>query len=85
MKAICIDNTDSLVLKKGEIYYLFEHNTTHVYASRFPVEGSHCGCFQKCRFQLLEKTDPSPELIRKGEPPENEWEQLDIFYVLNNI
>lgn len=82
MKGICIDNSDSIVLKNGEIYFLFEHNTTHVYASKFPEEGSHCGCYQKSRFQLLEKTVESSNKKSKSKALPEEWEQLDIFQVL---
>lgn len=55
MRGICIDDTNSANLKKGEIYYLFPHGELAYYASRFDSEKSHFGAFQKNRFQIIDE------------------------------
>lgn len=57
LKGICVDDSYSVNLKKGEIYYLFPCGKFAYYASRFNDRDAHFGAYQKNRFQLLEKLD----------------------------
>lgn len=60
MKGVCIDDSMTTVLVAGETYFLVPHGSENVYVSRFPRSGSHFGCFQKSRFELVNETVDLP-------------------------
>jgi DNA polymerase len=58
MQGICTKPPDSMVLQKGETYYLFPNGPDHVYVSKFPNQDAHMGCFELKHFEvILEKGD----------------------------
>lgn len=82
LKGDCIDPGQVSVLTKGTSYFLFPAGNTHYYASKFPNENSHRGCFEKSIFNNLEEVAPSPEVkatIIEATPEEEEFEQLSLF------
>lgn len=71
MKGICIDDSNSINLKKGKTYYLFPHGDHAYYVSRFPNPNSHFGAFSKNRFEI--------ESIQVDSGINNKQEQLSLF------
>lgn len=53
MRGICIDDTNSQNLKKGNIYFLFSCDNNSYYVSNFERVSSHFGAFSKGRFEIL--------------------------------
>ncbi|MBO1515028.1 hypothetical protein [Metabacillus bambusae] len=57
LQGICVDTENTVVLQKGESYYLFPNGPDHYYVSRFPNEGAHTGCFQVKHFELIDEEE----------------------------
>ncbi|MBG9548409.1 MULTISPECIES: hypothetical protein [Cytobacillus] len=54
LQGICLDDSQSAVLAKGRIYYLFPNGSNHYYVSKFPNPKAHTGCFQAEMFAIYE-------------------------------
>lgn len=54
LQGICVDPAATTVLEKDRKYFLFPAGANHYYVSRFPNAGSHCGCFRKSLFQIVQ-------------------------------
>lgn len=73
MKGVCIDTGATLMLRKDETYYLFDHGPNNYYVSRFDNPGAHFGSYQRKCFKLIqEQTQEWPD-----EPPcPTDWPEL---------
>jgi hypothetical protein len=61
LQGICVDASLTMVLEKGRKYFLFPIGSEHYYVSKFPRETSHCGCFHKSLFQIVQEDEWPPE------------------------
>jgi hypothetical protein len=61
LQGICVDTGATTVLEKGKKYFLFSNGPNHYYVSKFPRESSHCGCFHKALFELVQEDEWPPE------------------------
>jgi hypothetical protein len=61
LQGICVDTGITTVLEKGKKYFLFPIGSEHYYVSKFPRETSHCGCFHKSLFRIVQEDDWPPE------------------------
>lgn len=61
LQGICVDPGSTDVLEKGRKYFLFPAGPNHYYVSKFPKENSHCGCFRKSLFQIVQEDEWPPE------------------------
>lgn len=61
LQGICVDTAATTVLEKGKTYFLFPGGPNHYYVSKFPKENSHCGCFRKSLFQIVQEDEWPPE------------------------
>ncbi|MCP3026632.1 hypothetical protein [Halobacillus sp. A5] len=84
MKAICLDAAGSAELVQGNEYFVFPSGGSAYYVSRFDRGGSHFGCFQAGRFELMECQEPNPRMATSETKYESEdYEQLSIFDVMS--
>lgn len=56
MQGICVEASNTTNLVVGETYYLFPHGGSAYYVSRFLIEGSHFGAYQKRYFEIVRET-----------------------------
>jgi hypothetical protein len=61
LQGICVDTGATTVLEKEKKYFLFSNGPDHYYVSKFPRESSHCGCFHKALFELVQEDEWPPE------------------------
>ncbi|MFA1820571.1 hypothetical protein ACDX78_10370 [Virgibacillus oceani] len=86
MEAICIDATNSDVLKEGDQYFVFPHGISSFYISKFDNVKSHTGAFQRGRFELIKKQEIIDETEAEQivqEEKFDDYTQMEIFEFLN--
>lgn len=67
MKGVCINDFNSSILKKGEIYYLFPCGKNAFYVSHFNRVTAHFGAFSKSRFEIVEERTKSSTTIQNSQ------------------
>lgn len=74
---------DASILPLDVEFYLFPNGKNQYYASRFPKQSAHTGCFSKKRFRIIE-SDEAPKWSAEKERQEElvlscEKDQLEFF------
>lgn len=76
-KAVCVDDSNSDVLVKGEHYWIRFSGPLYAYVTCLHIlsDRAHFGMFQASRFEIIESEESC--FIEENEP--TQYEQMSLF------